>query len=247
MKKNLKMKSIITIITIGIMIAVSTVAYAVDENYAVGMALKSDSKLKEGDTVTVNINLTSIKAGDGVDSISAEVNYDKNVFETISTTDITSTNGWIPTYSETTKMITFYNNSGSKVKDPSTVATIKFKVKSSINVDSTTVTFKDTKASGGLPTTGGTGDINVGNLSVTINKEKQNTSTTDPTPTPTPTPTPGGTENKINNITNDTTTTKKSTLPKTGIAQYGTISIVVVVIIAIFSYVLYKKIAKDVK
>lgn len=246
MKKNLKMKSIITIIIMGVMIVASTIAYAADETYSVGMALKSDSKLKEGDTVTVNINLTSIKAGDGVDTISAEINYDEKVFEAITTADFTSSTGWTPTYVASTKMVTFVNSTGDKVKDPSTVATIKFKVKSSITVDSTTVTFKGVKASGGLPMAGGTGDINVGNLSVTMSKEKESTSTETPA-TPTPTPTPGATENKTNNTIKDNTTTNKSTLPKTGIAQYGTMAIVVVAIIAIFSYVLYKKIAKDVK
>lgn len=245
MKKNLKMKSIITMITMGIMIVASTIAYAADQTYSAGMSLTSDSKLKEGDTVTVNVNLTSIKAGDGLDTISAEVSYDEKVFEAISTADFTSTSGWTPTYVASTKMVTFVNSTGNKVKDPATVATIKLKVKSSISVDSTTITFKDVKTSGGLPMAGGTGDINVGNISVTISKEKQPTSTE--TPTPTPTPTPGTTGNKTNNTVKDTTTTKNSKLPKTGIAQYGAVAIVVVAIIAIFSYALYKKIAKDVK
>ena len=50
-----------------------------------------------------------------------------------------------------------------------------------------------------------------------------------------------------NTTIKDNTVTSKNTLPKTGIEQYGKVAIVVVAIVSIFSYVLYKKTSKEVK
>ena len=125
----------------------------------------------------------------------------------------------------------------------------KSKIKQEIRISGSTVPFassflqashKDITASGGRVSDGGTGDITVNNASVTISKTKDASSNSE-----TPTPTPSTTTN--NTTIKDTTTTKKTTLPKTGLGQAGVIAIVVVAIIGIFSYALYKKIAKDVK
>ena len=67
MKKNLKTKSLIAMIIMGIVIAANTITLAAD--YSAAMSLTSSSKLQEGGTVTVNVNLTIINAGDGLDTI----------------------------------------------------------------------------------------------------------------------------------------------------------------------------------
>lgn len=226
MRKNLKMKAFIVIAMIVMMITISTIVNAADVNYSVGMSLTSSSKLKAGDTVTIKVNLTSIDAGNGIDAIEATINYDANVFEDITSADITASNDWTPSYAESSKRLTLLKN--SKVTSPETVLTITLKVRDVINVDSTKVTLKEIIASGGISNLGGTGDIAVNDISVTLSKEQTST-----TPT--------------NNIIKDNTTTAKPTLPQTGIAQYSVIAIVVVAIIAIASYIAYKKIAKDVK
>ena len=234
MKKESKIKSLIAIVIIAMIVIMNTIVLAADTNYLVGMSLTSNSKLKEGETVIINVNLTSVNAGAGIDALTAAIDYDTNVFETLSTASFTSNTSWTPTFAAATNKMTGLKS--QKVTAPETMFTITLKVKSSISVDSTTITLKDIVVSGGIVANGGTGDIKVNNASVTISKEKE------PTPTPTPIPTPTN-----NTIVKDTTTTNKTKLPKTGIAQYGTIAIVVVAIIGIFSYVLYKKIAKDVK
>lgn len=239
MKNNTKLKSIIAIALIMMIIALCTGVNAAT-NYSVGMSLTSNSKLNAGDTVTVNVNLTSVNAGNGIDTITAELNYDTNVFEAISSSSFTTSSGWkSPSYAAATKMLTVQKD--SKVKAAETVFTISFKVKSTVNVDSTTISLKDITASGGRVSDGGTGDITVNNASVTISKTKDASSNTETPVTPT-------TNTTTNNTTvKDSTTTKKSTLPKTGLGQAGVVAIVVVAIIGIFSYALYKKIAKDVK
>lgn len=227
MKRKSKIKILIVFIIL-MMTTISTIVNAAEENYSVGMSLTSSSKLKAGDTVTVQVKLTNINAGEGIDTITAAINYDSNVFEDITSADLTASNEWTPSYATTSKMLTLLKN--NKVTSAETVLTIKLKVKDTLNVNSTTVTLKDITASGGRIVDGGTGDITVSNASVTISAEQ----TTSTTPT-------------NNTIIKDNTVTKTQTLPKTGIAQYSVIAIVVIAIIAVASYVAYKKIAKDVK
>lgn len=234
MKSNFKTKIILAIVIVAMLITVSTGVFAADENnYSVAMALTSSSKLKEGDIVTVKVNLTSINAGNGIDTITAKLNYDEDVFETLQTTDITAGDNWTPSYAASTKMLTVLKN--EKVTAAENVLTINFKVKAAINVNSTTISLQEIVVSGGRVVDGGTGDITVNNASVTISKENVTPTIVNTTVTTT------------NTTSKDNTVTKTATLPKTGIEQYGIIAIVVVAIIAVSTYVVYKKIAKEVK
>lgn len=236
MKNSFKMRSFIVAIIVIMILLISTVVTAETQgNNSVGMSLTSNSKLKEGDTVTISVNLSSVNAGNGIDTIAAAIDYDENVFETLSSSNFSATNEWTPTYAPTTKMLTLLKN--TKVKAPEAVLTLNLKVKSTISVDSTTVTLKEIVVSGGRVTDGGTGDINVANASVTISKAKDSVPST---------------EQPKNNTTNttkvlDNTATKKSQLPKAGLEQYGTLAILVLAVVAVFSFVLYKEISRDVK
>lgn len=235
-----KLKTLITVSIMALIVVISTISNAA----SVGMTLSSNSKLKAGDTVTVTMSLGNIDAGNGIDTITAELNYDKNVFETVETSNLIASNSWTPTYASSTNMLTVLKN--SKVTKGETVLTITLKVKSTLSVKSTTVTLKDIVVSGGRVQDGGTGDINVNNTSVTINADSdaisKNENTTGNTTNSSKTNT-----TKQNTTLKDNTVAKKSTLPKTGIGQSGVIAIVVIAIVGIFSYVLYKKTSKEVK
>ena len=210
------------------------------------MTLSSNSKLKAGVTVTLTMRLGNIDAGNGIDTITAELNYDKNVFETVETSNLIASNSWTPTYASSTNMLTAVKN--SKVTKGETVLTITLKVKSTLSVKSTTVTLKDIVVSGGRVQDGGTGDINVNNASVTINADSDAISKNENTISNTTTTTNTTTNTTKQNTTlKDNTVTKKTTLPKTGIEQGGVIAIVVIAIVGTFSYVLYKKTSKEVK
>ena len=240
MKNNLKVKSLMIVVIMAFMIIVSTIVNA-STGDSVAMSLTSGSKLNEGDTVTVKINLTSINAGNGIDTITGQLSYDTNVFEALSTSSFEASNEWTPSYAASTNRITALKN--SKVKSAEAVLTITLKVKSTISVDSTTIKLQNIVVSGGREVDGGTGDINVNTASVTLSKEKEATSSTE---TSSNTSTSKNTSSK-NTKTKDTTTSKTKTLPKTGLEQYGMVAIVVVAVIGIASHVLYKKIEKDVK
>ena len=241
-----KLKTLLTVSVMALIVVISTISNAA----SVGMSLSSNSKLKAGDTVTVTMSLGNIDAGNGIDTITAELNYDKNVFETVETSNLIASNSWTPTYASSTNMLTVLKN--SKVTKGETVLTITLKVKSTISVKSTTVTLKDIVVSGGRVQDGGTGDINVNNASVTINADSdaisKNENTISNTTTTTNTTNSSKTNTTKQNTTlKDNTVTKKTTLPKTGIGQSGVIAIVVIAIVGTFSYVLYKKTSKEVK
>ena len=237
-----KLKTLLTVSIMALIVVISTISNAA----SVGMTLSSNSKLKAGDTVTVTMSLGNIDAGNGIDTITAELNYDKNVFETVETSNLIASNSWTPTYASSTNMLTVLKN--SKVTKGETVLTITLKVKSTLSVKSTTVTLKDIVVSGGRVQDGGTGDISVNNASVTINADSDAISKNENTISNTTTTTNTTTNTTKQNTTlKDNTVTKKTTLPKTGIEQGGVIAIVVIAIVGTFSYVLYKKTSKEVK
>ena len=237
-----KLKTLLTISIMALILVISTISNAA----SVGMTLSSNSKLKAGDTVTVTMSLGNIDAGNGIDTITAELNYDKNVFETVETSNLIASNSWTPTYASSTNMLTVLKN--SKVTKGETVLTITLKVKSTLSVKSTTVTLKDIVVSGGRVQDGGTGDISVNNASVTINADSDAISKNENTISNTTTTTNTTTNTTKQNTTlKDNTVTKKTTLPKTGIEQGRVIAIVVIAIVGTFSYVLYKKTSKEVK
>ena len=237
-----KLKTLLTVSIMALIVVISTISNAA----SVGMTLSSNSKLNAGDTVTVTMSLGNIDAGNGIDTITAELNYDKNVFETVETSNLIASNSWTPTYASSTNMLTAVKN--SKVTKGETVLTITLKVKSTLSVKSTTVTLKDIVVSGGRVQDGGTGDINVNNASVTINADSDAISKNENTISNTTTTTNTTTNTTKQNTTlKDNTVTKKTTLPKTGIEQGGVIAIVVIAIVGTFSYVLYKKTSKEVK
>ena len=259
MKTNFRTKltSMLVIITVVLMMA--TIVFAEGTNYTVGMSLTSSSKLKEGDTVIVKVNLTNINAGDGIDTITAKIDYNEEVFEALTTLDMVAGSNWMPSYSNTSKILSLQKS--SKVE---TVLTITLRVKSTIKVDSTTITLKDIVASGGRIADGGTGDITVNNVSTIISKEKtqepeqndtntvggQDTTTTPNTPNTSNNsnkPNTTGTNNTSNKTSKDNTITKTNALPKAGSSMYGLIVIIIISIVAVFSYVLYRRLKKDVK
>lgn len=266
MKIKLRTKVFISLIIL--INLISTIAFAAESKYSVGMSLTSNSKLKEGETVIITVNLTNINAGEGIDSIKAKINYDKNVFEEITVSNFTSANSWNPSYIPSNDNATFIKSNGIRATVAEAVATLNLKVKSSINVDSTTITFTNLVVSGGLPNMGGTGNIQVNDISVTINKDKDASSSTEE-PNDNNTSLDGNiVDNDNGNTTNnsginnsntnsgnkntkntikDNTITKTSTLPKAGLEQYGIVAIIAVLVIAIGSYILYKRYEKNVK
>ena len=169
MKVKVYAKFLITILFIIIMLLGASTSSLANYEYSVSMALTSNStNIKEGEVITVNVNLTNVNAGNGIDALCAKLNYDTNVFEILSPSNFSSNTNWNISFAPSTNMLTAIKN--TKVKNGENMFNIKLKVKSNINVNSTNISLQNIQVSGGIITMGGTGDINVSNIYVTLNK-----------------------------------------------------------------------------
>ena len=140
----------------------------------------SATVVEKGGTVEVVVALSSIDAGSGINSFLATLEYDKNIFETLTTNndhvaqEIEGLNNWdTPLLNENKgKMVT---DRKGFAKDDMDALKIKLKVKANASTGSTTITIKDISASNGQQ------DINAQNASCTVTiKEKSET----PNPNP---------------------------------------------------------------
>lgn len=233
MKNNLKSKILLIILILITMISLTGFVSA----FSVNMQLDSSSKLKAGDTVEVTLKILNIDAGDGIDSIAATLEYDKNVFEEVTEDNFEGLNRWnVNIYSTDSQKFTV--SKSSKVNQASDVFKLTLKAKTAVDVDSTEITIKDITASGGSSDIGGTGDIQVQKVSKTINKETTNENPltnkeTDKTNTTTNPVT------KINDISGATT----GKLPQTGENILGIVAAITIVsIIAIVAFIKYRNI-----
>ena len=219
-----KINGIIAVLAIIMLIMTSTVVFAADETatsgtstYKVTMALDAgDSKLKEGSTVTVDVNITNIEGGSGiVGGIGASLDYDKNVFEPISESKETAgvgvfksdsckmASGWSITgnaINEQTGAFTLLGGAGQKAGK---VMTLTFKVKNTINVDSTTITLS------AITATDSDNEVEVPTTRVTISREKKAETKTEPSINKKTPSTPKTTTTK--NVADKTTAQKKNT------------------------------------
>lgn len=239
---KVKLKNIITIILLLTIILLTSKINAA----SVSMTLNSESILKEGDTVVVTLKISNIDAGDGIDSIKAKLEYDKNVFEEITDENFEGKNKWnVNIYS--TESQEFTVSKSSKVKTAGDILTISLKAKNSINKDSTTITIKEITTSGGAIDLGGTGDINVQNTSITVKKEAS-----EPIKPPT---NEVSTNTTTNTITNEVTTntikeinvnkvndTASGKIPQTGENTIGIIiGVSIVTILSIIAFIKYRE------
>lgn len=235
MKRNIKNLIALTIIFIIICI-IGTVNAA-----TASMSLTSSSKLVEGQTVEVTLKITSIDAGAGVDGVKGTLNYDKNVFEEVTDESFEGINRWnVQGYNPESGIFTLLRS--SKVNMQSDVVKITLRAKAAVVVNSSIIEIKEITTSGGDVANGGTGDISVQSVNVTINKASQipgpstNTQTNEqvneqqPPKTNTQSPIVSG---------NNAPTTK---LPQTG-EEYGIVlAIAIVTIVSIIAYIRYKNV-----
>lgn len=134
--KNLLKNSVSLIIVIGILL-IAGVSNAASST--VGMSMNSKSSLKEGETITVNINVTKISE-DTIGGIMGTLNYDSNVLEFI---NVKANGDWQEAiYVPGTKILAVERNNFTNTTGK--IATITFKVKENINVENTTISYNVT-------------------------------------------------------------------------------------------------------
>ena len=154
-----------TIITILIFTGYSNESLAVDGGR---VSLHADNTpLTAGGVINITVSLSEF--GDGINSISGGIEYDKNVFEEITKSDITCLGNW-------SQSGIMYNAENGRwvVENSGTVSggelfKVAFRVKTNLNSDvtGTTITFKNIRASRGA------GDITPINVSMEIGSATQ--------------------------------------------------------------------------
>lgn len=192
------MRNFKIVVSVLLMILIITISSYVSA-FSASMKLESSSKLNVGDTVEVTLKISNIDAGAGIDAIAATLEYDKNVFDVVTKDSFTGLNNWsLGIYSEETQMFTLLRT--SKVNISSDVLTIKLKVKSLTNIQTSNVKVKDVTASGGALVDGGTGEIEISDVNVILNKKTSTQNTNN---------------NAINNnVTNNNQTSNKQNIVK---------------------------------
>lgn len=236
MKKYLK-KLVIFIILITMIFITGKISAA-----SVSISLSSDSKLVAGDIVEVTLKISNIDAGDGIDSIEGKLNYDKNIFEEITVDSFEGINKW--------NVLDYNGNSGiftairsAKVNMQSDILKITLRAKSDIIVSSSSIEIKEITTSGGGIDNGGTGDIKVNDVNITINKVSEINPNPDTNQPNTNQQSSGQTNtNKIviNEINGNNVPNTK--LPQTG-EEYGIVfAIAVVIVVSIMAYVRYRNV-----
>ena len=188
----------------------------------------TNTNLKPGDEITVELNVSDIDMGDdGINTLEGTIKYDTNVFEEITQASITSASGWSTTYngekgnSLNGKFLSVNLSAGTN--EDIKILTVKFKVKD--NVEKTTETqidFEDITSNDGVDL------VNVGTKSVKV------TVTVPEAPK-------NEVVNEVKNIEVKPTENKASgTIPQTGVTPTMVITIIVIAIVAMYIGIRYR-------
>lgn len=104
----------------------------------------SSTKLNEGEEITITLELSEIKMGqDGINTFGGKLEYDENVFEKVTSDDISSQNNWSIAYNdeETAKKGTFLATINSGTSKNQIIGIIKLKVKTNLKSQDTEIKF----------------------------------------------------------------------------------------------------------
>lgn len=235
---NKKVLTVMTVVML-IVVAISTIAYAVA---SVTMGLTSNvTSVERGEQVTITFNASDIvDITGGLFGISGKIEYDKNVFETISAETFVFGSGWAtPSYNgEGTAAEGKFeiSRASTSTSQNTEIFKLSLKVKANATIGSTTIAIKEIKASNSVSGSADPNDIeislpdktvaisvkasDVNNIPVVNNNVNRNTTT-------------------INNTNSGTINT--TSLPKTGAENYILPIVIMLVITVAISYIKYKK------
>lgn len=104
----------------------------------------SSTKLNEGEEITITLELSNIKMGqDGINTFGGKLEYDENVFEKVTSDDISSQNNWSIAYNdeETAKKGTFLATINTGTSKNQVIGIIKLKVKTNLKSQDTEIKF----------------------------------------------------------------------------------------------------------
>lgn len=159
-----------TLVTFIITALILTVCATTVQGLSFGVKITpSATSVAKGQSVTLVVGVNNLDVGaNGLNTFLTTIEYDKSVFNTLTTDDVKSLNGWdSPTYNPDNGMI--LTAKGSFVNSESDILQITLTTKQTAPTGNTTVTFKDVEASNSQT------DINAGNASYILNVTDQST------------------------------------------------------------------------
>ena len=192
--KKIKLKAVVSMLLI-FTILFSNFSWLSIYAYSATSSLTSDSTVLETGktyTLTLKINPTDVGTTEGIDSMQGSIKFETDVFNVSEDDYFNATKKWQApsiqtiTYENGFTIISFISDtkSNKKYNTETEVFTITLTTKDSVDVNSTTISIDssgifDYSVSGGKTQAGGTGDIYLDPVSVTLKKATQ-----DPEPTP---------------------------------------------------------------
>ena len=236
------MKKKICFVIMLMVVVISTYVYAAP---SATMKLEADkTSLKEGDEVTVTLQLNSVsEIENGIFACEGVIDYDKNIFETATAASYKNGDNWSGEFNPNNNKFAATGSVSGTGHKTGAILSLKLKVKASVITNNTTITVKNIKV-----TDDNDNEVSVGNASVTIsvtgtatnninNNSNNNGSSSSGSQTT-------GTGSSTTSGTTTDKTTSSTSLPKTGVNQYVIIGIAIVAIVAVISIVRYKNIMK---
>lgn len=238
-------KGILSVIIAGI-IAFTIVTVSFAATYSVKITLKdvTSADIEQGTTITFLIKLSDIDVENGIGAISGKFEYDTNVFEKIEAADVKAGSGWGSiSYNDQNddegRFVT-ERAAGDTVTENNDLMEITATVKLNAPTGRTEIKISNITASDGNE------DITIADVIAAVaivgdnppNSNNTNTNTnnginnnnTD------------GNNNAIPNDTIENNATPNGTIPDTGIEDYTMPFILILLVVAVISYIRYKKI-----
>ena len=259
-KKVLK----IIIVAIMLMLTYSTIVSAL--SFTATM-VPSSTTVAESKEFMITIKVSNLDVGqNGINALSGYLEYDKNIFEVISDTNIEGYGNWNPTYNASNGKITLTTTSFVKAEE--SVFQVVFKTKTGVTGKKGTISFKNIIATNseqdilaqdvstiitiGNETANTTNTTNTTNNQsivpiIQTNTTKNNTSTKNNVVNKSANTT---VKNKVNNTSvyvNKTNNVSSGDIPYTGTEDTVMYIMIVIVALSIIFYIKYQKINKDLK
>ena len=127
MKKKFLILSLVMILVITLMAAAVSAA-----NYSFTVSMTANnSRVAAGSEVLITVKLSNLDVGDtGINSFSAYLSYDTDVFETLTDSSIDGCNGWVPSYTPGTGKVSLMRP--TLLKSDEEIMQISLKTKSSL-------------------------------------------------------------------------------------------------------------------
>lgn len=202
----------------------------------------SSTRVSKGADVTITLKLTDINVQDGISVVEAVLKYDSDVLS-IKESDVKAGDGWAINYNEENSKLTI--DRSDSITEDSEIATFKFKVDESTSATTTAVSLVSVAAGNASISE----KIKISDISTNLQissgaLQPSSTPTTSPTTTTTtePSSTPSTTPSSTPSTTPSQTTVKEDNMPNTGSEDYIIPLMAIVAILAVISFIGYKKI-----